>query len=78
MGTWGSVGDSLLYQTHFSERSRSVRTHWSKSGTIGSSSVGDTSPFTVILSKYVLLSVRSANPVKVSAQLYRQVLCELN
>ena len=54
----------LLYQTHFSERSRSARTHWSKSDTVGIPSVGDTSPFTVILSTCVLLGVRSVNPVR--------------
>ena len=65
MGTWGSVGDSLLFETHFSERSRSERIHWSKSDTVGIPSVGDTSPFTVVYPtcKYVLLGVRSANPV---------------
>ena len=48
MGTYLPRMEYLRYQTHFSERSRSDRIHWSKSGTVGIPSVGDTSPFTVI------------------------------
>ena len=54
----------LRYQTQIYECLRSVRIHWSKSDTVGIPSVGDTSPFTVVYPKYVLLGVRSANPVK--------------
>ena len=47
-------GIPTRYQTHFSERSRSARNHWSKSDTVGIPSVGDTPPFTVIFGTCVL------------------------
>ena len=45
----------LRYQTQDSGSSRSARIHWSKSDTVGIPSVGDTYPFTVVSSLYVLM-----------------------
>ena len=48
-------GWNLQYETQDFERYRSEMILWSKSGTVGIPSVGDTFPFTFVSSPYVLL-----------------------